>query len=106
MKEQRKVLNIALIISGAIGLIGLILGTFLDQQITSAMGNFDSAFGILFTMLTPVLSLAVGSAASACLFFMPKIEHKFWNIGLRVLAVIAFGGFTFFSIKVAKKKSE
>lgn len=102
MKEQRKVLNIALIISGAIGLIGLILGTFLDQQITSAMGNFDSAFGILFTMLTPVLSLAVGSAASAFLFFMPKIEHKFWNIGLRVLAVIAFAGFTFFSIKEGK----
>ena len=103
MKEQRKILNIGLIIAGRIGLIGLILGTFLDQQITSAMGNFDSVFGILFTMLTPVLSLAVGSMASAMLFFMPKIEHKFWNIGLRVLAAIAFAGFTFFSIKEGKE---
>lgn len=103
MKEQRKVLNIGLMIAGAIGLVGLILGTFLDQQITSAMGNFDSVFGILFTMLTPVLSLAVGSMASAMLFFMPKIEHKFWNIGLRVLAVVAFIGFTFFSIKEGKE---
>ena len=103
MKEQRKILNIGLIIAGSIGLIGLILGTFLDQQITSAMGNFDSVFGILFTMLTPVLSLAVGSMASAMLFFMPKIEHKFWNIGLRVLAATAFAGFTFFSIKEGKE---
>ena len=106
MKEQRKILNIGLIIAGAIGLIGLILGTFLDQQITSAMGNFDSVLGILFTMLTPVLSLAVGSAASSMLFFMPKIEHKFWNIGLRVLAAVAFAGFTFFSIKEGKEYVE
>ena len=103
MKEQRKVLNIGLIIGAGIGLIGLILGTFLDQQITSAMGNSDSIFGILFTMLTPVLSLAVGSAASAMLFFMPKIEHKFWNIALRVLAVVVFAVFTLFSIKEGKE---
>jgi len=103
MSEQRKTLNFGLAIAGGIGLIGLIIGTFLDQQITTAMGNFDSAFGILFTMLAPVLSLAVGSAASAMMFFMPKIEHKFWNIALRVLGAVAFIGFTFFSIKEGKE---
>ncbi len=106
MKEQRKVLNIGLSIAGCIGLIGLIIGTFLDQQITAAMGNFDSVFGIIFTMLTPVLSLTIGSAASAILFFMPKIEHKFWNIGLRVLGALGFVGFTFFSIKEGKEYVE
>ena len=103
MKENRKILNIGLAIMGGIGLIGLILGTFLDQQITVAMGNFDSAFGILFTMLTPVFSLAVGSAASAMLVFMPRIEHRFWNIALRIFGVLAFAGFTFFSIKEGKE---
>ena len=106
MKEQRKVLNIGLSIIGGIGLIGLILGTFLDRQITSALGNYDSVFGILFTMLTPVLSLAIGTAASCVLFFMPKIEHKFWNIALRVLGAIAFVGFTAFSIKEGKEYVE
>lgn len=106
MKLQRKALNIGLIIGAGIGLIGLIIGTFLDQQITSAMGNFDSVFGILFTMLTPVLSLAIGSAASAMIFFMPKIENKFWNIALRIFAVFAFIGFTFFSIKEGKEYVE
>lgn len=70
------------------------------------MGNFDSVFGILFTMLTPVLSLAIGSAASAMIFFMPKIENKFWNIALRIFAVFAFIGFTFFSIKEGKEYVE
>ena len=103
MEKHRKLLNIGLIASCAVGLIGLILGTFLDRQITSSMGNFDSVFGILLTMLTPVLSLAIGTAASAMLFFMPKIEHKVWNIALRVLAAVAFVGFTFFSIKEGKE---
>ena len=103
MEKQRKVLNIGLLISAGVGLIGLILGTFLDRQITSAMGNFDSVFAILFTMLTPVLSLMIGTAASAMLFFMPKIENKFWNIALRVFAAVAFIGFTFFSIKEGKE---
>lgn len=103
MKEQRKVLNIGLSIVGAIGLIGLILGTFLDRQITSAIGDYNSAFGILFTMLTPVLSLAIGTSVSCVLFFMPKIDHKFWNIALRVLGALGFIGFTFFSIKEGKE---
>ena len=103
MEKQRKVLNIGLLISAGVGLIGLILGTFLDRQITSAMGNFNSVFAILFTMLTPVLSLTIGTAASAMLFFMPKLENKFWNIALRVFAAVAFIGFTFFSIKEGKE---
>jgi membrane-associated phospholipid phosphatase len=99
MEKQRKALNIGLIIIGGLGLIGLIIGTFLDKQITHALGNQGSVYGILFTMLTPVLSLAVGSTAGALLFFMPKIENKIADILLRVLGAVAFVAFTGFSIK-------
>ena len=99
MSQQRKILNIGLAIIGGLAIVGLILGTFLDEQITKAMGNYDSVFGILFTLLTPVLSLAVGEVAGALLFFMPKIQNKIWDIVLRVLGAVAFLGFTAFSIK-------
>ena len=99
MQQHRKVINIGLAIIGGIALIGFILGTFLDQQITAALGNYDSIFGILFTLLTPVFSLAIGEVAGAILFFMPKIENKTWNIILRVLGAVAFFAFTAFAIK-------
>lgn len=99
MKEHRKVLNIGLAIIGGLAFIGLILGTFLDQQITSAMGNYESVFGILFTMLTPVFSLAIGEIAGAILFFMPNRENKTADILLRILGALAFVGFSGFAIK-------
>ena len=99
MEKQRKVFNIGLAIVGGLGLIGLIIGTFLDTTIAKTLGNYDSAFGILFTMLTPVLSLAVGEIAGAILFFMPKIQNKTADILLRVLGAVAFVGFTAFSVK-------
>jgi len=99
MEKQRKVFNISLAIVGGLGLVGLIIGTFLDTTIAKALGNYDSAFGILFTMLTPVISLAVGEIAGALLFFMPKIQNKTADILLRVLGAVAFVGFTAFSIK-------
>lgn len=99
MEKQRKVFNIGLAIVGGLGLVGLIIGTFLDTTIAKTLGNYDGAFGILFTMLTPVLSLAVGEIAGALLFFMPKIQNKTADILLRVLGAVAFVGFTVFSIK-------
>jgi membrane-associated phospholipid phosphatase len=99
MEKQRKVFNIGLAIVGGLGLIGLIIGTFLDTTITKVLGNYDSAFGIIFTMLAPVLSLAVGSIAGALLFFMPKIENKTADIILRILGAVAFVAFSAFSIK-------
>ena len=99
MKISRKIQNYALAIIGGLSFIGLIIGTFLDQQITSKMGNYDNMFGILFTALGPVLTLAFGSLCGALLFFMNKHETKWVDISCRVLGAIAFVGFTFFSIK-------
>ena len=99
MKISRKIQNYGLAIIGGLSLIGLIIGTFLDQQITAKLGNTDNMFGIMFTALGPVLSLAVGNIAASILFFMPKHEKKWVNIVCRILGAIAFVGFTFFSIK-------
>ena len=99
MKQQRKVLNIGLVIIGGLALIGFIIGSFLDQQIASALGSYDNAFGILFTLLTPVFSLAVGEVAGALLFFMPNLENKTANIIFKVLGALTFLGFSGFAIK-------
>ena len=99
MEQQKKVLNVGLSIICGIALIGFILGSFLDQKIATSLGNYDSVFGILLTMLTPVLSLAVGEIAGALLFFMPEINHKTWNIVLRILGGVAFCAFSAFAIK-------
>ena len=99
MKINRKIQYIGLAIVGGLALIGLIIGTFLDQQITAKMGDTNNMFGIMFTALGPVLSLAIGSLAGAMLFFMPKHETKWIDICCRVLGLVAFVGFTFFSVK-------
>lgn len=97
--SQRKLLNIGLIIIGGLALIGFIIGSFLDQQIAKALGSYDNAFGILFTMLAPVFSLAIGEMAGALLFFMPKLENKVANIVFKILGAVAFFGFSGFAIK-------
>ena len=99
MKEQRKVLKIGLAIIGGLALICFIIGSFLDQQITKALGNYESWLGILFTLLTPVFSLAIGEMAGALLIFMPKKENKTWDIIIRVLGAVIFLGFSAFSVK-------
>ena len=99
MEQNKKILNIGLSIIGGIALIGFIIGSFLDQKIATSLGNYDSVFGILLTMLTPVLSLAVGEVAGALLFFMPKIQHKTWDIVLRIIGAVAFLAFSAFAIK-------
>lgn len=99
MEQNRKILNIGLSIIGGIALIGFIIGSFLDQKIATSLGNYDSVFGILLTMLTPVLSLAVGEVAGVLLFFMPKIQHKTWDIVLRIIGAVAFFAFSAFAIK-------
>jgi len=99
MEKHRKVLNIGLVIIGGLALIGFIIGSFLDQQITTALGKYDSWFGILFTLLTPVFSLAIGELAGALLFFMPKIQNKTWDIIFRIIGAVAFLGFSAFAIK-------
>lgn len=99
MEQNRKILNIGLSIIGGIALIGFIIGSFLDQKIATSLGNYDSVFGILLTMLTPVLSLAVGEVAGALLFFMPKIQHKTWDIVLRIIGAFALLAFSAFAIK-------
>ena len=99
MEQHRKVLNIGLAVIGGLALIGLIIGTFLDQKIATSLGNFDNVYGILFTMLAPVLALSIGELAGALLVFIPKIENKVWDIILRALGAVAFIAFTAFSIK-------
>ena len=103
MQKQRKVLNVGLSIIGGFALIGFIIGTFLDEKITGSLGNFDSVFGILFTLLAPVLALAIGEFAGALLFFMPKIENKTWDIILRAIGAAAFVAFSVFAIKEGKE---
>ena len=99
MKINRKIQNIALISISGLALIGLIIGSFLDQKITGKMGNYDNLFGIIFTAFGPVLTLAFGVFAGALLFFMPKHPNKKIDIGFRILGAIAVLGFIFTQIK-------
>ena len=99
MEQHRKILNIGLSIIAGIAFIGFIVGTFLDRQITQTVGDMDNIFGILFTLLTPVFSLAVGEVAGAILFFMPRIKSNIWDIVLRLLGAAMFIGFSAFAIK-------
>ena len=99
MEKYKKILNIGLAIIGGLAFVGFIIGSFLDQQITTALGKYDSWFGILFTLLTPVFSLAIGELAGALLFFMPKLENKKFDIIFRIIGALAFLGFSAFAIK-------
>lgn len=99
MDKYRKIFNIGLSIIGGLAFIGFIIGSFLDQQITTALGKYESWFGILFTLLTPVFSLAIGELAGALLFFMPKLDNKKWDIIFRIIGAVAFLGFSAFAIK-------
>ena len=99
MKIDRKIQNISFISIGALALIGLILGTIFDQKITGKMGDFNNLFGILFTALGPVLTLAFGVFVGATLFFMNKTPNKIWNIIFKVLGAVAVIGFVFVQVK-------
>ena len=99
MKINRRLQNISLIIVSGLALIGFIIGSFLDQKITEKMGDFDNLFGILFTALGPVLTLAFGVLAGSLLFFMPRIENKTWNLLFRVIGAAAIFGFIFSQVK-------
>ena len=99
MKQQKYLLNIGLGIVAGLAFIWFIMGTLFDEELTGYIGNYSSAFGILFTMLTPVLSLAIGSIASAFLFFMPPIGNQKRNLIYRILGALGFIAFTAFSIK-------
>lgn len=93
MKINRKIQNIGLAAFAGLAVIGLIIGSFLDQKITEKIGDFSSPFGIIFTALGPVLVLAFGVLVGALLFFMPKLENKKWDIFFRVLGMVAVVGF-------------
>ena len=99
MKINRKIQNYGLIIIVGIALIGFILGSFLDRQLTAKIGDSDNLFGIIFTAFAPVLTLAFGVLAGSLLFFMPKIEHKTLNIVFRVIGALAVLGFVFSQVK-------
>ena len=99
MKINRKIQNYGLAIIGGLALIGLIVGTFSDQQINAKMGDANNMFGILFTAFGPVFSLAIGTLCGALLFFLPKQEKNWVNIVCKIVGAIAMIGFTFFSIK-------
>ena len=99
MKINRKIQNISLIVIGSLAFIGLIIGSFLDRQITTKMGDSNNMLGILFTAFGPVLVLTFGVLAGALLFFMPKIEHKTLNIVFRIIGAIAVVGFVVAQIK-------
>lgn len=99
MKINKKLQNISLIIISALALCGFVVGSFLDQKITGKIGDFDNLFGILFTALGPVLTLAFGVLAGSLLFFMPKIENKNWNFIFRAIGLAAVLGFIFAQIK-------
>ena len=99
MKISRKIQNFGLIIVAEIAFFGLLIGSFLDKEITAKMGDSNNVFGIIFTAFGPVLTLAFGVLAGALLFFMPKNENKTINIGFRVLGAIAIIGFIFSQIK-------
>ncbi len=91
--------NFGLIIVGSLAFIGLIIGSFLDRQITTKMGNSNNLFGIIFTALGPVLTLAFGVLAGSLLFFMPKNENKKLTVALRIIGAVAVVAFTFSQIK-------
>lgn len=101
MKTNKKTLNILLIAVAAISFIGLIIGTFLDKQVTSRLGDSYNLFGILLTAFGVILTLSVGNFVSALLFFAPDRENKKWNIAMRIIGAVAFILFSFFEIKEA-----
>lgn len=99
MKINRKIQNIGIIAISSIALIGLIIGSFLDRQITTKMGDANNLFGIIFTAFGPVLTLAFGVLAGSLLFFMPQNENKKLTIALRIVGAAAVIGFVFSQIK-------
>ena len=99
MKISRKIQNISLIAISGVALIGFIIGSFLDRQITTRMGDQNNLFGIILTAFGPVLVLAFGVLAGAFLFFTPKLENKKLNIFFKVLGALAVFGFIFSQIK-------
>lgn len=106
MKINKKIQNLSLVIVGGISLIGLIVGTFLDQKITGKMGDNSNLFGILLTALGPILALAFGVFAGCTIFFMPKRPNKTWDIIFRVFGAVAAIGFALFQIKEGLKYVE
>lgn len=99
MKINRKVQNIFLAVVGGLTLIGLIVGSFLDQKITGKMGDNANLFGILFTALGPIFVLAFGVFSGCTLFFMPQRPNKKWDIIFRVLGAVAVVVFAFVQVK-------
>ena len=74
----------------SIGLIGLIIGSFFDLQISNNIGNRDNLFGILFTAFGTMVSLTIGCFAGSALYFCKKNWSKFINIFLDVIGLAAF----------------
>ena len=99
MKISRKIQNYGLIIIAEIAFFGLLIGSFLDKEIATKMGDSNNLLGIIFTAFGPVLTLAFGVLAGSLLFFMPKLENKDLNVGLRILGAAAVIGFIFSQIK-------
>jgi len=99
MKINRKIQNIGLAIIAGIALIGFIIGCFLDEQLTNKIGDFDSLYGIMFAGFGPIPVLAIGTLVGSFLLFMPKIEHKKWNVVLRVLGVLTIAVMIFAQVK-------
>ena len=75
MKINRKIQNIALISISGLALIGLIIGSFLDQKITGKMGNYDNltiASKIIF-----IINMLVGRLE--LIPFMVMLQKDFWS---------------------------
>lgn len=87
MRINKKVQNIALIGVLLIGIIGLILGSFFDQQIANNIGNRDNLFGILFTAFGTMVSLTIGCFAGSALYFCKKNWSKFINVFLDLIGI-------------------
>lgn len=106
MKLNQKLQNIILVSVMAIGIIGLVLGTLYDQQITAKVANEDNILGILLTAFGIFGSLFVGCYACAVLFFNVNLKNNTANTILRIIAALTFIIINFFEIKESIKYAD
>ena len=87
------------LIVGGILLIGLLLGSFFDLQINTAIFDRYNGFGLVassFGMIPGYATLSVFGGALIALTFKNKKFHVAWQVVFMILAVVMYGLSTYF----------
>ena len=101
MKLSKKLFNYSFAIIAELAIIGILIGTAFDREITGKLGDYSNLFGILFTAFGTMGTLTIGAFAGIVLFFMPKHQNNKLDVISRIIGAVAFLGFTAFEVKEA-----